>query len=504
MATNNYQVFDSANTNMTTDENYNNDKTRLNGAINGPADPFSFNKALHQATMVSTAIAQFMASNGISCDDTNLANLVNAIAQCFVSVGSATYADRAAHGLLGAADIGTLAFCPAQPVPAPATYAAGSAGNLIGNYHYREVLISGYKNMDGTYFVSGFSSAAQRSAFDVAPSSQQVSITNLPLGTTGCIGRAIYRSAAGGAAGSEKYCGIVWDNTTTTFTDNITDLQIGAGMPTVQGTPIPANVPTKNTTGTILPASQIAGAIQSATLGGTDVPKSGSQLQIPMPTADQVGAMRSGSLNNGINLNSVTMPGVYLLPATVISGPSDGSANNSQLLVMRGSGQTITQIVGAYSSGCLWTRSGNTVSNPSGVWSSWTKLIGVTEEGNYNANNILYHYYKYADGRMSTWGTFLYDKFLITQPYGNLYRQRQAIIPLPSGIPQIIGSDDMNYASVVVTSDTAIFATDIVIDPGNKLRCDFISPIVVSSQYPGSGAQYGWIRFHIEGYYEQQ
>ncbi len=501
MAAHNFQVFDAAGTNMTTDTSYSSDTTRLNGVINGPADPFSFNKAIHQATMMGTAAAQFMAAAGISCDDKNLTNLVAAMTQAFVTTASVTYADRAAHGLLGTADVGPLVFCPAQPVPIAATYKAGSAGNLIGNYHYREVLISGYKNMDGTYFVSGFSPAAQRSGFDVSPSSQQVSVTNLPLGTTGCIGRAIYRSAAGGAAGSEKYCGVVWDNTTTTFTDNLTDLQIGTGMPAVQGTPIPANVPTSNTTGTTLSASQIAGVIQSATLGGNAVPANAGQLQIPMPTADQVGAMRVSTLSDGVNLNSVTVSGVYLLPASVISGPADGSANNSQLLVMRGSGQTITQIVGAYSSGCLWTRSGNTVSNPDGIWSRWTKLIGVTEEGNYDANNIFYHYYKYADGRMSVWGTFLYDDFLITQPYGSMYRQRQAVIHLPSGIPEFAGTNNMNYVTLNVTSDTAIMATDVTVDPGNLLRCDFVSPVVVSHQTTGSTS--GWVYFRIEGYYAE-
>ena len=252
--THNFQVFDTASSNMTADADYSTDSARLNGATNGIADPLSFNKAIHQATIFVVALAQYIANQGNTFDDTNLANIITALGKAIISGSGVSFADRIAHGLFSTADIGSLSFCPAQAVPAAATYIVGSAGNLLGNYRYREVLISGYNNIDGTRFVAGLSPATSRTSYDVSPSSQQVSITNLPLGSTGCIGRANYRSAAGGAAGSEKYCGIIWDNTTTTYTDNLIDAQLGTGMPTVLGTAIPANVPTSNTTGTTLTA----------------------------------------------------------------------------------------------------------------------------------------------------------------------------------------------------------------------------------------------------------
>ena len=280
--THNFQVFDVANANMTTDSNYSTDAARINGVQEGVADPLSFNKAVHQATIMAAAAAQYLANQGQSFDDTNLPNLITALAKSIVSGSGISFADRTAHGLFSEADIGQLTFCPPQPAPAAATYAIGGTGNLLGGFHYREVLISGYVNPDGTYFVRGFSPAVQRSSYDVSLSSQQVSITNLPVGSAGCIGRAIYRSATNGAAGTEQYCGIIWDNTTTTYTDNLVDAQLGTGMPSVQGMAIPAAVPTANTTGTSLPASQIAGEpVTDATLGGNPVPKSGAQLQFP-------------------------------------------------------------------------------------------------------------------------------------------------------------------------------------------------------------------------------
>ena len=257
--THNFKVFDETLANMTPDASYGSDVGRLAGAQpNSIADPLPANKAWHQATIMVAALAQYIANQGISIDDTNLPNLIAALTSSLVAPSGISYADRIAHALQAAADIGQISYCPPQPTPAAATYtAAGTGGNLNGSYHYREVLISGYKNPDGTLFVRGFSPAVSRSSADVSPSSQQVTITNLPVGTAGCIGRAIYRSATGGAAGSEQFCAIIWDNTTTTYMDNLIDSQLGTGMPAVQGTAIPAAVPTANTTGTSLSANQI-------------------------------------------------------------------------------------------------------------------------------------------------------------------------------------------------------------------------------------------------------
>lgn len=251
--THNFLPFDSVNSNMTPDASYSTDANRLNGVTPGVADPLSFNKATHQGSIMAAAIAQIAANNGQSFDDTNLANLITALENVLATLSTTAYADRVAHALLGAADIGAISYCAAQGTPAAATYTASGTGNLLGGYHYREVLITGYNNPDGTHFVRGFAPAAQRGSYDVSPSSQQVSVTNLPVGTAGCIGRVIYRSAANGAAGSEKFCGIIWDNTTTVFIDNLVDSQLGAGIPSVQGASIPASVPTSNTTGTTAP-----------------------------------------------------------------------------------------------------------------------------------------------------------------------------------------------------------------------------------------------------------
>ncbi len=475
MATHNFQVFDSANANMTTDEHYTSDTTRMNGAqINTPADPYSFNKSMHQATIMASAIAQFMANNGTSSDDSNQENLTAAIAKAFVAVGMITYADRAAHGFLGNADVGPIAFCPKQPTPSKATYAAGTAGNLLGSYHYREVLISGYKNLDGTYYVNGFSPAAKRSSYDISPKSQQVVISNLPLGSAGCIGRAIYRSAAGGAAGSEKFCGVIWDNTTTTHTDNLTDLQLGAGMPTVQGKAIPASVPTANTTGTTLDVSQIVGGVTSATFGGVTVPKVGQQLRIPFSLFNNSDAKDIKSSTTP-NLKTVTVPGYYrvLNGAGFQDSPfpklSTEEYHPFMLLVMPVDGTRVLQTAfSLYQCGDIKQRLVYSSTNASFWFPDFDKF-----------NNSTQHYCRYADGRQHQWGTYE-THMTVTVPWGNMYHFQGYQIGLPI---EIENDNDQYVPSIYVgalsTGDLVPCSPRLVTK--TSFQFDVISPTQVTN-----------------------
>jgi len=163
--------------------------------------------------------------------------------------------------LQGTADIGPLTPTAAQTAPAAPTVAASSStGALNGAYRYIIVLITGYKNSDLTYNVTGLCPSAE--AAPVTITNKQGSLSAIGIGTgAAVIGKAIYRTAAAGAAGTEKYCGIIWDNVTTTYTDNFADASLGTGMPTVSGTAIPAAVPTGNSTGTKISSFSAVGII---------------------------------------------------------------------------------------------------------------------------------------------------------------------------------------------------------------------------------------------------
>lgn len=80
MATTNFQVFDSNNTNMMNDADYQTDTNRQNGCItNEVADPTEWNKALHQSTVMAAAIAQFLVEEGQNAPDTDLTTLTASI-----------------------------------------------------------------------------------------------------------------------------------------------------------------------------------------------------------------------------------------------------------------------------------------------------------------------------------------------------------------------------------------------------------------------------------------
>jgi len=99
---------------------------------------------------------------------------------------------------------------------------SATAGNLTGTYEYRIT----YTTITGETLPSADSPA-------VVPAAKQVNLSAIPLGGPGTTGRNIYRDKNG--AGQYRLIGQITDNTTTTFTDNVTDAAHDAAVlaPTV-------------------------------------------------------------------------------------------------------------------------------------------------------------------------------------------------------------------------------------------------------------------------------
>jgi hypothetical protein len=77
----------------------------------------------------------------------------------------------------------------------------------------------------------------------------------------------------------------------------------------------------------------------------------------------------SGVLSTGTDFNTVTTSGIYRFSSGNTNGPG---VDWGQLLVMHGGGDTITQIIGDFSSGNLYTRSGNPSDvGGTGAWTAW-------------------------------------------------------------------------------------------------------------------------------------
>jgi hypothetical protein len=115
---------------------------------------------------------------------------------------------------------------PQGVASAPTVAVNTTAGNLNGTYLYKiTFLVQGLGESSG-----GVTSSA------VTVSNQQVNLSNIPLGVQGCTQRNVYRTAAGGADGSQKLVATINDNTTTSYTDNIADSALGVAYPTVNST----------------------------------------------------------------------------------------------------------------------------------------------------------------------------------------------------------------------------------------------------------------------------
>ena len=95
----------------------------------------------------------------------------------------------------------------------------------------------------------------------------------------------------------------------------------------------------------------------------------------------EIGAARFGILADGTDLNTVINPGFYRLHQT--HGNAPASVAYGQLIVARGGGDTILQILAGYRNGEIHWRQGNPpdVGGP-GSWSAWHRFF---HSGNINA-----------------------------------------------------------------------------------------------------------------------
>lgn len=93
-------------------------------------------------------------------------------------------------------------------------------------------------------------------------------------------------------------------------------------------------------------------------------------------TTTQIGAaIGNGNLTFDINLNTITTSGMYRFQ-TCQNGPPNEQIMYSQLLVIRGSGDSIAQMLFRFSDGAVFTRSGNGPDvGGTGSWTTWQRMI---------------------------------------------------------------------------------------------------------------------------------
>lgn len=122
------------------------------------------------------------------------------------------------------------------PISAPSgytlTFTTGANGGITGTYFYTVTFVT----------ANGESTAGP--GFSFTSNGKQVNVNNLPIGPSGVIARRVYRTAAGGVDGTEKFVGEVSDNTTTTYTDSAQDASLGSALPTINNARVNTNTTT--------------------------------------------------------------------------------------------------------------------------------------------------------------------------------------------------------------------------------------------------------------------
>jgi uncharacterized phage protein gp47/JayE len=106
---------------------------------------------------------------------------------------------------------------PAPGIPTPPLVALGAAGVLNG------VMVYGI-----TFVTAAGETELGVQSQPITPSSQQVSLTTIPIGGLGTISRRVYRSKNGG---DFQLVATIANNTATTYTDNTADGSLGGTPP---------------------------------------------------------------------------------------------------------------------------------------------------------------------------------------------------------------------------------------------------------------------------------
>jgi len=133
-----------------------------------------------------------------------------------------TSAEVAAHVRL---DSFTL---PPTAAPTVALLGSPAAGNVDdGAHRYRVTFVTSDGETDGGP-ISSVVTVADKTV------NGQVSLTAIPTGSNLVTARKLYRTTAGGS--DYLLLATISNNTTTTYTDNIADASLGAGIPVANGT----------------------------------------------------------------------------------------------------------------------------------------------------------------------------------------------------------------------------------------------------------------------------
>ncbi len=116
---------------------------------------------------------------------------------------------------------------PAGVPGAPTLAAAAGTALGVGTYRYAVTFVTGGRE----------TAAGAEATVTTTTGNQAVGLSAIPTGPSGTTARNVYRTAVGGASGTERLASTIGDNTTTSLTDSTADAQLGAPLPLLLAQP---------------------------------------------------------------------------------------------------------------------------------------------------------------------------------------------------------------------------------------------------------------------------
>lgn len=297
-----------------------------------------------------------------------------------------TYVDNVADGSLGATvpTVNTDGTTNTPFVPSVAIYEPDTAvaGNLTGTYRYKVTYVTALGETAGGYTstVSGLSS-------------NQVKVY-IPLGPDGTTARKLYRTASGGADGTQKLVTTINDNdpdaATYLYIDNIVDGSLGAAVPTSStayaATQLYGLSLTGNITNALVHDGDVLNNVTAGIVTNSTFDNSLTNVIMNMKGWNSEESYSLGNITGAVTLNRINGQTQYgtltgNITVTMTAGKRDGDVIRFVLTQDATGSRTAT-----WPSNCInfptLSTAANAVDVISAVWDSATSKWRATSIGN--------------------------------------------------------------------------------------------------------------------------
>jgi hypothetical protein len=378
--TNNFLVFDQNNTNIETDTNYNNDTARLNGVGTGIASSLTHNKLYRQVSIMTAALAQFLANCNNNASDADVNALITSITKTLASKNDLnTWALNKSVADTGTANNYIIATGYSYPELFVGMIIKFTAVNANTGPSAINVDNLGYVSLvkgASIALVSGDISANQvitaiydGTNFEIIPASP----TSLPA--NGGNSSTVNNHTASATPNTSEKIDLVGminevDNNLTSHEDNTTTAHGATASAT------PNTIVLRDANGALTATKfNPDGSMQSKNNTLDDGNGNATIVSMLNVGGFEIGGIgiNTSILSNNADLNTVITSGFYRLNATPVNSPDSNGTQYGQLIVSKGA-DTILQILTGFQNNEFYVRQGSSIGTSSPIWEPWRKL----------------------------------------------------------------------------------------------------------------------------------